>query len=228
MTDILLILPQYWQSIAAFSAFALLHSLGAREPCKNALARLAGTFFVAHLWRLIYCALSFFALYYGISKLHWLHHPANDVWLFDYPEWLWQIVLVLHLGSVVLAYLAFIQSDYLEFLGFTQAWRGLRILLGRAPPRPLALFGTQRLDVRGIYGWLRHPMLAAGFWFLATSGPSLNNIVYLLMYTAYMLIGGYYEEKRLVRIFGGQYLAYRREVGALFPKLPWRAWWARI
>ena len=26
MTDLLLILPQYWQSIAAFSAFALLHS----------------------------------------------------------------------------------------------------------------------------------------------------------------------------------------------------------
>jgi protein-S-isoprenylcysteine O-methyltransferase Ste14 len=62
-------------------------------------------------------------------------------------------------------------------------------------------------------------MLVAGFLFLATSGPSRNNLVFLLMYTMYMLIGGYYEERRLVRIFGEQYLQYRRRVGAFTPRL---------
>ena len=186
------------------------------------LLRCCGIFFVDHFWRLVYCALSFTALYYGISQLHWLRHPANDAWLINYPDWLWALLLVLHLGSVAFAYVAFIQSDYLEFLGFKQAWRGLRTLAGRPPARPLALFGTYRLEVRGVYGVVRHPMLIAGFWFLATSGPSLNNLIYLLMYSTYMLIGGYYEEKRLVHVFGGQYLDNRRRVGVFFPRLPLR------
>ena len=89
-----------------------------------------------------------------------------------------------------------------------------------AEETPLALFGKARLEVRGVYGVVRHPMLVAGFWFLLTSGPSLNNLIYLIMYSAYMLIGGFYEEKRLVNIFGDRYLEYRREVGAFFPRLP--------
>ncbi len=62
-------------------------------------------------------------------------------------------------------------------------------------------------------------MLIAGLLFLLTSGPSLNNIIYTAMYLAYMLIGGYYEERRLIRIFGDDYLRYRRRVGAFTPRL---------
>ena len=63
----------------------------------------------------------------------------------------------------------------------------------------------------GVYAWVRHPMLMGGLVFLLTSGPSLNNLIYTGMYTTYMLIGGYYEEKRLVRIFGDDYLRYRAQ-----------------
>ncbi|MFQ5917522.1 MAG: hypothetical protein ACE5I0_06905 [Candidatus Binatia bacterium] len=34
-----------------------------------------------------------------------------------------------------------------------------------------------------------------------------------------MLIGAYIEERRLVRIFGEQYLEYRRQVSAFIPRL---------
>jgi protein-S-isoprenylcysteine O-methyltransferase Ste14 len=64
-------------------------------------------------------------------------------------------------------------------------------------------------------------MLSAGLWFLLTSGPSLNNLVFTLFYAAYMVIGGYYEERRLVRVFGEAYLAYRSRVPAYMPR-PWR------
>jgi protein-S-isoprenylcysteine O-methyltransferase Ste14 len=214
------LLEDYGPSLVAFALFALLHSIGAREPFKNALARWTSPFFVEHFWRLVYCALSFAALYYGVATLHWARNPENDVWLVVYPDWLWQAVTVLHLGSVVLLYVALIQSDYLEFLGLRQAWRGLRLLAGRpVRPEPVALFGTHRLVVNGVYGWVRHPMLAAGLLFLLTSGPSLNNLAYTAMYAAYMLVGGYYEERRLVRIFGEDYLRYRERVGAFFPRL---------
>ncbi len=210
----------YWPSLAAFATFGLLHSVGAQEPFKNALAHWTGSFFVDHFWRLVYCSLSYLALYYGVASLHWARNTDNDVWLVVYPGWLWQVVTVIHLGSIALMYIVFLQSDYLEFLGIKQAGRGVLSLIGRLPKRPeLELFGTHRLVVDRIYGWVRHPMLVAGLLFLLTSGPSLNNIIYTAMYLAYMLIGGYYEERRLVRIFGDDYLRYRRRVGAFTPRL---------
>ncbi|MEE9267564.1 MAG: isoprenylcysteine carboxylmethyltransferase family protein, partial [Gammaproteobacteria bacterium] len=59
----------------------------------------------------------------------------------------------------------------------------------------------------------------AGLAFLLTSGPSLNNLVYTAMYAAYMVIGAYYEERRMIRLFGDDYIAYKRRVGAFFPRL---------
>ncbi len=215
-------LGDYGPSLVAFGLFAFLHSIGAREPFKNALARWTSPFFVEHFWRIVYCALSFVALYYGVAALHWARHPGNDVWLVAYPDWLWQAITVLHLGSIAFLYVAFIQSDYPEFLGLKQARRGLLALLGM-PVRSatVELFGTHRLVVKGVYGWVRHPMMVGGLFFLLTSGPSVNNLIYTVMYAAYMLIGGYYEERRLVRIFGEDYRRYQTRVGAFFPR-PWR------
>jgi len=213
------LLADYWQSLLAFALFGLLHSVCAREPFKAWLGRQAGSFFVDHFWRIFYNALSFAGLYYGVSSLHWLRNPDNDLWLLDYPDWLWQIVLLLHAGAIGVIYLAFVQSDYLEFLGLRQAWRGVAVLLGRGQAGKVQLFGTGRLEVSGIYAWLRHPMLAGGLWFLLTSAPTLNNLSYTLMYASYMFIGGHYEERRLLRIFGHRYRAYQRQVGAYFPRL---------
>jgi len=218
------VISDYGASIIAFAVFGLLHSIGAQEPFKQALARCTSSFVVDHFWRLLYCGLSYWALYYGVASLHWARNIEHDVWLVTYPDWLWQITIVLHLGSIALLYAAFLQSDYLEFLGFKQAYRGLLGILGKVPPRSdIKLFGTHRLEVRGVYGWVRHPMMIAGLLFLLTSGPSLNNIVYTAMYTAYMVIGGYYEERRMIKIFEDDYRRYQRRVGAFFP-LFWRGY----
>jgi len=219
--DIEFLLAAYWKSLLAFALFGLGHSVCAQEPFKDRLAEYTSPFFVDHFWRIIYNLLSFGGLYYIVSNLHWLNNPDNDRWLLDYPDWLWQGILVAHAGSIVVTYVAFIQSDFLEFLGFRQAWRGLAALLGRGRNIDPQLFGTQRLVVNGIYGWLRHPMLSGGLLFLLTSAPTLNNFSYTFMYAAYMFIGGHYEERRLIKIFGTRYRAYQRRVGAYFPRL-WR------
>lgn len=219
-TNVLTLLADYWQSLSAFALFALLHSICAQERFKQVLAHWTSPFFVEHFWRFIYNVLSYTALYYWIAVLHWGAHPDGNTWLLDYPESVWRVLLIVHLLSIVVFYISFIQSDYFEFLGLKQLWLGARRLSNSSATAPkLELFGTQRLEVRGVYGWIRHPMLMAGFVFLASSGPSRNNLVFLLMYTTYMLIGGYYEERRMVRIFGEQYLQYRRDVGAFLPRL---------
>lgn len=214
------ILGGYWPSVAAFAVFGLLHSVGAQEPFKNALTRWAGSFFVDYFWRLVYCGLSFWALYYGIAALHWARNVEYDSWLIVYPDWLWWLVVIIHLASIALIYTAFLQSDYLEFLGLKQAYRGLLVVFrGAGGYTDLELFGTHRLVVRGVYRWVRHPMLVGGLLFLLTSGPSLNNVVYTAMYAAYMVIGGHYEEKRMIRVFGEDYRRYQSQVGAYFPRL---------
>jgi hypothetical protein len=220
MPDMLLMLAGYWPSAAAFALFGLLHSIGARESCKAAVGRLIGPFAVAHFWRLAYCVLSFAWFYHVIGPLHWEAHPGNDRWLFIYPYWLWELITVLHIGSIALIYAAFLQSDYFEFLGLRQAWRGVRVRMGGTPVREaLQLFGAGRLETRGVYRAVRHPMLVGGLLFLITSGPSINNVLFTLMYLSYMLVGGHYEERRLIRIFGKEYLDYRRRVGGYLPRL---------
>ncbi len=212
----------YGPSVAAFAVFGLLHSVAAREPFKEWLGRLTAPFFVEHFWRITYCALSFWALYYGVAALLWERNTEYDVWIVAYPDWLWQVVVVFHLGSIALLYAAFWQNDYLEFLGLKQAYRGILAILGKPAAQPeLELFGTNRLEITGVYGWVRHPMLVGGLLFLLTSGPSLNNIAYTAMYAAYMVIGGYYEERRLIKVFGEDYRRYQRRVGAFVPVL-WR------
>lgn len=209
----------YLPSVAAFAVFGWLHSLFAQDGFKHWLARRTGPFFVDHFWRLVYCVLSFVALYHVIGTLHWDSNPRGNYWLFDYPDWLWRIILVAHLASVAVIWIAFLQSDYLEFWGVKQAWRGIRILAGRPVRKPTAaLFGTERLVVDGLYGVVRHPMLAGGLLFLLTSGPSRNNLVFLCMYAAYMVIGARYEERRLLRVFGERYRRYQEQVGAFAPR----------
>lgn len=215
------VLAEYVHSALAFAAFAVLHSFGAREAFKDRLARVTGEFFVTHFWRFIYCALSYYALYHVVSVLHWDMNRQFDRWLFVYPAQAWQVVMVLHLGSLAFLYAALLQNDYLEFWGVKQAWRGIRALAGRPAPGSMRLFGTHRLETGGVYGVVRHPMMAGGFWFLLTSGPSLNNIIFTIFYAAYMVVGGYYEEQRLIRIFGEDYEAYRRRVPPFLPR-PWR------
>ena len=54
---------------------------------------------------------------------------------------------------------------------------------------------------------------------LLTSGPALEKVVYTVMYEAYIAIGGYYAERRMLRIFGEDYRRYQRQVGAYVPRL---------
>jgi protein-S-isoprenylcysteine O-methyltransferase Ste14 len=213
---------EYWYSFAAFGFFGLFHSVMAREPFKNALASWTSSFFVEHFWRLFYCIITFY-WYDQIQSTVWGLHPANNAWLINYPDWVWQTITAIHLGSIAVIYAAFMQSDYLEFLGLKQAWRGvIAVFGGPKPAAALKQFGVRCLVTNGVYGWVRHPMLIGGLLYYLTSGPTLNTLVFALLYALYMVVGSHYEERRLVRFFGLDYVEYRNRVGAFVPRL-WSA-----
>jgi len=70
------------------------------------------------------------------------------------------------------------------------------------------------------YRFVRHPLYIGwmmAFW--ATPMMSAAHFVFATLMTAYMLIAIPFEERNLVDHFGNEYREYRRNVGALIPRM---------
>ena len=76
------------------------------------------------------------------------------------------------------------------------------------------------LQTNGILGYIRHPIQAGiilivfGFFFFI---PNLPTLVSCLCVLIYIPIGLYLEEKKLVALYGDQYIDYRKKVPAIIP-----------
>lgn len=89
-------------------------------------------------------------------------------------------------------------------------------------PAPSGIHEEHRLIQEGPYGVIRHPLYVS--YVLILLGLSLAlRLYWLLIPTACILLGIYptarAEEEVLVERFGEEYMAYKRRVGMLFPKL---------
>ena len=91
------------------------------------------------------------------------------------------------------------------------AFIGLRQLSPSGEP-------AEKLVVHGPYRWVRHPLYSASLlvlWFSPLM--SLNLLAFNLGVTAYFVIGGVFEERKLLRQFGPAYAAYRARTPMLIP-----------
>jgi protein-S-isoprenylcysteine O-methyltransferase Ste14 len=72
----------------------------------------------------------------------------------------------------------------------------------------------------GLYRYVRHPLYTAGLVFIwLTPVMTLNRLVLYLSLTIYILIGVYFEERKLMREFGNDYEDYRLKTPMLNPVL---------
>lgn len=100
--------------------------------------------------------------------------------------------------------------DHLDLFGLRQGWRAFR---GRS-------YGGPRFQTRWFYRWVRHPLMTSFlviFW--AVPRMTAGHLLFSAAATGYIAVGVWFEERDLQRSIP-EYARYRREVGAVLPRLP--------
>jgi protein-S-isoprenylcysteine O-methyltransferase Ste14 len=186
--------------LVLIALFGLQHSVMARRGFKYWLTR----HIPMHLERSTFVAAT--SLVLGILMMFW--QPL--------PGYLWKIekglianaLTGIALGGWGLVLLSTFLINHVDLFGLRQIWLNAKDL----PYTPIE-FKTPWL-----YRFVRHPMqlgVLIGLWF--TPYMTISHLLLAGGMTAYVLIGLFYEERDLVRQFGGRYRAYQRSTPMLIP-----------
>jgi len=119
-------------------------------------------------------------------------------------------LLVLSLAGWSIVLISTFLINHFELFGLAQVWNRIR---GESAPAP-------EFRTPAFYRWVRHPLYVGfiiAFW--ATPRMTLGHLIFAVGTLGYILIAIQLEEHDLVGVFGQRYLAYRRQVGMLVPKL---------
>ena len=180
--------------------WGVIHSLLASNTFKAWLTNLLGKSLMRgyRLFYNVFSLVSFLPILYLVATL-------PDVPLYSVPA---PISYAMILGQGVAAVLLFIgvlQADTLAFVG-------LRQLAEEEKPA--------RFVTNGLYRLVRNPLYTAGLLFLWLSPQvTVNSFTLYIGATIYILIGAYFEERKLLREFGAAYAEYKSKTPMLIPWL---------
>ena len=110
--------------------------------------------------------------------------------------------------AILLFYLGGRNYDPLVLLGIKQI---------RAGAANKALTDSGDLDTSGILSITRHPWYLAAILIIWARQLDVSAIIVNVIFTSYLVVGTYLEEKKLVKEFGEKYLAYQKKVSMLVP-----------
>ncbi len=178
--------------------WGVIHSLLASNAFKQWLTRLVGQRLM-RAYRLSYNAfslISFLPILYLVAVL-------PDAPLYSVPAPI-SYAMILGQGlAALLLLVGVLQTDTLAFVG-------LRQLIEEEKP---AKFVTN-----GLYRLVRHPLYTAGLLFLWLSPQvTVNSFTLYVGATIYILIGAFFEERKLAREFGAAYAEYKSKTPMLIP-----------
>ena len=184
--------------------YGIVHSLLASNQIKN----LARCLFGAYADRGYRLAYNIFAI---ISLLPVLALPAllpdRTVYVIPSP-WVY-LTFLGQLLAVGLLLVGLLQTGVWSFFGFRQLMVGDEQV-------------ESRLEVRGLYRYVRHPLYTAGLLFIWLTPLMTSNVLALFFgLTIYIIIGAYFEERRLVQEYGPAYDEYKKSTPMLVPFVNW-------
>ena len=188
--------------ILSVAIWGLVHSIMASLGFKAMLEKIIGAKAMRY-YRL------FFNIFSVISfiPLLWLMRVLPDRTLYQIPApWMYAMLFGQALAAVG-EVIGVLQTDVWESAGLRQ------IIAPRAE-------GESKLVVKGLYRSMRHPLYTFGLLFIWLSPVmTLNMLVMYISATVYILIGAYFEERKLLREFGDAYAVYKKETPMLLPRL---------
>lgn len=186
----------------AWLTFGIVHSLLASMPGREWLVRAFGAYHRI-AYNLISVAHVAIIIAFGLSLFR--NHVA-----FVRPLWLYVFMTLMVIAGIVILVQAIRSYDVDRFTGMAQ------VRAGHAG-RTLAEDEPLRMD--GLHRYVRHPLYTGGFlilWGLAHDPMSLATAVWASLY---LMVGTWFEERRLIRVYGEAYAQYRLRVPAF---VPWR------
>lgn len=187
-------------NVALIAAFGIQHSVMARPAFKARWTQIVPP----ALERSLYCLatvavlLLLFAFWRPIAGTVW--SIENEIgrmvmWTIFFAGW-----GILFISTWLL--------NHFELFGLQQAWQNMRGTEASPAKMRTPLF----------YKLVRHPIYTGFFLaFWATPTMTVGHLLFASGMTIYIMIGIAHEERDLVDVFGDEYLAYRKTVGAFIP-----------
>lgn len=123
---------------------------------------------------------------------------------------LYAIVMTLFVFGWAFLFIATFMIDHFDLFGIKQAYYYFK---NETVPE---LSFVQH----GFYAYIRHPIMTGfmiGIWCVPQMSASL--LMLSVGFSIYIVIGVYFEERKLKRILGDVYVDYCQEVGCLLPKI---------
>jgi protein-S-isoprenylcysteine O-methyltransferase Ste14 len=180
--------------------WGIVHSLLASIRFKKFLRRTIGDSFMKS-YRLLY---NIFAMV-SILPVLYLMIVLPDQTLYQVPSSWSYFMRAGQVISLLLLVVAVLQTDVLSFVG-------LRQLIEEEKKSDLV--------INGLYRFVRHPLytFSLGVLWLSPS-MTLNSFIVYIALTIYILIGIIFEERKLLREFGQEYIDYKSITPMLLPGL---------
>ena len=184
----------------AWLLYGAIHSFMASNYFKNFVVKILGKYF--RFYRLIYNVLAFVLLI-----------PVFAVQFSSEKEMLWQISIYqpvigkfITICGVLFVFRALQGYDLLEFSGLDFNKKQEQ--------------GEFKSD--GLLKYMRHPIyfgILISVWGIFLADASTRSLTSAVAITIYLFVGIYFEEKKLLAVFGEKYKRYQQEVTMLIPFL---------
>jgi len=154
---------------------------------------------------------STYALMSGLSLwlIVYFWQPIDGVLWSIESSFISSIIIILFCFGWLFSTLATFIINHFELFGLQQVYLNLM-----NKPSPQINFSEKLL-----YRFIRHPIqlgILIGIW--ATPIMTYGHLTLSTLFTAYIFIGLYLEEKDLVSALGDVYIDYKKRVGMIFPK----------
>jgi protein-S-isoprenylcysteine O-methyltransferase Ste14 len=186
----------YFILVALWVLYFFLHSLLASLQAKAFCERILGKAF--RFYRIIYSLVSTV----GLLFLLFINSAIPSALLFESNGLVRYLSLMLATFGVIIISRTFKQYRFSSFIGLKQE--------------------ANEFKRTGILKYVRHPiysgtiLIVSGFLLFS---PTLATLVSVSCILAYLPIGIYLEEQKLIKQFGDHYVSYRKEVPSIFPRI---------